>query len=81
MLIAMVNILGPIVLITLIGYGLGRSSVGLQSQTLSSLVILIATPALVFNTLIAMEVGRETIATMSVAALLWDRDPSASAAA
>lgn len=66
----LVNILGPITLITFIGYVLGRSSVGLQSRTLSSLVILVATPALVFNTLTSMNVAVGTIAKMSGAALL-----------
>ena len=70
MLIQLVNILGPITLITLIGYFLGRSSVGLQSRTLSSLVILVATPALVFNTLTSMNVDLGTIGLMSGAALL-----------
>lgn len=66
----LVNILGPITLITLIGYFLGRSSVGLQSRTLSSVVILVATPALVFNTLTSMKVSVATIGLMSGAALL-----------
>jgi len=65
----MVNILGPITLITMIGYILGRSSVGLQSRTISSLVILVATPALVFNTLTAMHVDLGTIGRMAGAAL------------
>jgi predicted permease len=66
----MVNILGPIMLITLIGFFLGRSSVGLQSRTLSSLVMLVATPALVFNTLTSMHVDLGTIGRMAGAALL-----------
>ena len=70
MLIAMVNILGPIMLITLIGYILGRLPVGLQSRTLSSLVILVAAPALVFNALVSSQVDGDTIAKMAGAALL-----------
>ena len=66
----MVNILGPITLITLIGFVLGRSSVGLQSRTLSSVVMLVATPALVFNTLTSMHVDLGTIGKMAGAALL-----------
>ena len=66
----MINILGPIILITLIGYVLGRSSVGLHSRTISDMVLLVATPSLVFHTLVSMHVGPETIATMSVAALM-----------
>ncbi len=70
MLMQMVNILGPIMLITLIGFILGRSSVGLQSRTLSSLVMLVATPALVFNTLTSIHVDLGTIGRMAGAALL-----------
>lgn len=70
MLMQMIDILGPITLITLIGFILGRSKVGLQSKTLSSLVILVATPALVFNTLASMHVDLATIGKMAGAALL-----------
>lgn len=70
MLMQMINILGPITLITLIGFILGRSSVGLQSRTLSSLVMLVATPALVFATLTAMHVDLATIGKMAGSALL-----------
>ena len=64
------NILGPIVIITLIGYFLGRSSLGLHSQTLSTIVILVATPALIFNTLTSLHVDPLTIGTMATAALV-----------
>ncbi|MGJ8571956.1 MAG: AEC family transporter [Hoeflea sp.] len=64
------NILGPIVIITLIGYFLGRSSLGLHSQTLSTIVILVATPALIFNTLTSLHVNPLTIGTMATAALV-----------
>lgn len=68
-MMAMVNILAPITLITLIGYVLGKMSVGLQSRTLSALVILVATPALVFNTLVSTHVDGAAISQMSIAAL------------
>ena len=61
------GILGPIVIITLIGYFLGRSSVGLHSQTLSTIVILVATPALIFNTLTSLHVDQATRGTMATA--------------
>ena len=70
MLIEMLNIVGPIMLITAIGFALGKSSVGLQTHSLSSLVILIATPSLVFHSLVSLHVSREALATMSFAALL-----------
>jgi len=64
------NILGPIVIITLIGYFLGRSSLGLHSHTLSTIVILVATPALIFNTLTSLHVDPLTIGKMATAALV-----------
>lgn len=70
MLMQMTNIIGPIILITLIGFILGKSQVGLQTRTLSSVVILVATPALVFSTLTSMHVDLETIGKMASAALL-----------
>lgn len=70
MLTELLQIVGPIVLITLVGVVLGRSSAGLQSRTLSSLVILVATPALVFHTLVSMHVDLSTIGRMAGAALL-----------
>lgn len=70
MLMQMVNIIGPIIMITIIGFVLGRSQVGLQARTLSNVVILVATPALVFSTLTSMHVDLETIGQMAEAALL-----------
>ncbi|CUH68065.1 auxin efflux carrier [Thalassovita gelatinovora] len=70
MLIQMVNILGPILAMTLIGYVMGRSSLGLETRTLSTVVILVATPALIFNTLTSLHVTPETIGRMAAAALL-----------
>lgn len=70
MLLQMTNILGPIFAITAIGYLLGRSSVHLETQTLSALVILVATPALIFNALISLHVSLEVLGSMAAAALL-----------
>ncbi|MEP1209558.1 MAG: AEC family transporter [Rhizobiaceae bacterium] len=64
----MFNILAPITLITCIGFILGRMSIGLQSRTLSNLVILVATPALVFHTNVLLTVDPATISQLSVAA-------------
>ena len=64
------NIIGPIATIVFIGYLIGRSSVGLHSRTLSTLVILVATPALIFHTLISMHVGADDFGTMALAAVL-----------
>ena len=64
----MFNILAPITLITCIGFILGRMSIGLQSRTLSNLVILVATPALVFHTNVSLTVDPATISDLSIAA-------------
>ncbi|NKB53345.1 MAG: hypothetical protein GKR97_14165 [Rhizobiaceae bacterium] len=69
-LMAMFNILVPIVLITFIGFILGRMSIGLQSRTLSNLVILVATPALVFHTNVSSTVDGATISELSIAAFM-----------
>lgn len=66
----MTNILGPIFVITAIGYLFGRSSIRLETQTLSALVILVATPALIFNALTSLHVSLDTLSTMAGAALL-----------
>lgn len=70
MLMQMVDILGPIIAITLIGYLMGRSKVGLETRSLSTVVINVATPALIFHTLTSLRVTPETIETMAGAALL-----------
>ncbi|SNS86750.1 AEC family transporter [Tropicimonas sediminicola] len=70
MMTQMMDILGPIMVITAIGFLLGRSSIGFETRTLSTVVILVATPALIFNTLTSLDITPETIGTMSSAALL-----------
>lgn len=66
----LVNVLGPIMVITLIGYLLGRSNMALHAGTLSAVVILVATPALIFSTLTALHVSGDTMIHMASAALL-----------
>ncbi len=69
-MIAMFNILVPIMLITFIGFILGRMSIGLQSRTLSNLVILVATPALVFHANVSSTVDGAMVSQLSFAAVL-----------
>lgn len=64
------GILGPIVIITSIGYLLGRLLPEMQWRALSTVVILVATPALVFHTLTSLHVDPRTIGDMAVAAFL-----------
>lgn len=65
----LLDILGPVVLITAIGYAFGRSSAGLHSRTLSTLVLMVATPSLVFHTLVSMHIGFGTMGHMAIAAI------------
>ena len=64
------NVVGPIFIMTFVGYLLGRSSLKLDSATLSSTVLLVATPCLVFSTLTSLDIGGETVLRMALAALL-----------
>ncbi|MEP5155375.1 AEC family transporter [Planktotalea sp.] len=64
------NILGPVAIITLIGYLLERLKVGLDTHTIGAMVLLVATPSLIFHTLVSMDVDTKTLGTMAFAALL-----------
>jgi hypothetical protein len=64
----LLDILGPITIITLIGFAMGKSSIGLQSRTLSNVVLLVATPSLVFHTLVSMHIGFATMGQMALSA-------------
>lgn len=70
MLSQMAEVLAPICIIMLIGFAMGRSKAGLETRAISSLIILVATPALIFHTLASLQVPTDTIRVMSVAALL-----------
>jgi len=65
----LLGILGPVVIITAIGWLFGRSNVGLHTRTLSTLVLLVATPSLVFHTLVSMDISLTTMGRMASAAL------------
>ena len=69
MFLTALNILGPIVIITLIGYVMGRYLQGMHVETLGELVILVATPALVFSTLAPMDVAAGMLTTIAGAAV------------
>jgi malate permease and related proteins len=66
----MLNVLGPVVLITLIGFLMGRSKIDLHAGTLSTTVILVATPALIFSTLTSIGVTIEMLLNMAASAFL-----------
>ena len=63
-------VVSPIFLITIIGYFFGRSSLYVESKTISSLVLLIATPSLVFSTLTTLDINMATLAKMGLSAVL-----------
>lgn len=64
------NVIGPIMLMTLTGYILGRSKLTLDTATISSMVLLVATPCLVFSTLTSLAIDSSTILLMAAAAVL-----------
>lgn len=70
MLLEILNVVSPILIITVIGYLLAVTRVQLHPATLSSIVILIATPALIFSALTSVDVSGQTVATMAFAAAL-----------
>ena len=64
------NVVSPIFAITIIGYVLGRSNNDIDSRTISSLVLLIATPCLVFSTLTSLQVEPTALLIMAMSAVL-----------
>ncbi len=64
------NVIGPIFVITIIGYMLERLSKNIDARTISSLVLLIATPSLVFSTLTSLEIDAPTLLKMALSAAL-----------
>ena len=64
------NVIGPIFIITIIGYILERSSNNIDAKTISSIVLLIATPSLVFSTLTSLQIDAATLLKMALSAML-----------
>ena len=64
------NVIGPIFTITIVGYILEKLSKNIDSRTISSLVLLIATPSLVFSTLTSLEIDAATLLKMALSAML-----------
>ncbi|HMB48694.1 MAG TPA: AEC family transporter [Afifellaceae bacterium] len=62
------NVVSPIFAITIVGYVLGRLKNDIDSRTISSLVLLIATPCLVFSTLTSLPIKTGVLLTMAFAA-------------
>ncbi len=62
------NVIGPIFVITFVGYILGRANRDVDTRTISSLVLFIATPSLVFSTLTSLEIETATLLKMALAA-------------
>ena len=64
------NVIGPIFAITIVGYILEKLSKNIDSRTISSLVLLIATPSLVFSNLTSLEIDAATLLKMALSAML-----------
>jgi predicted permease len=66
----MLNVIAPILIISLIGYGFGRSKFNLHVETLGTTVILVAMPSLIFTTLTSFHVEPSVLLEASLAALI-----------
>ena len=64
------NVVGPVFIMTFVGFILARRFPELDSRTLSTCVLMVATPALVFSTLTSLEVTASSLAKMAFAAAL-----------
>ena len=64
------NVIGPIFVITIIGYILEKMSKNIDSRTISSIVLLIATPSLVFSTLTSLDIDAATLLKMALSVVL-----------
>jgi hypothetical protein len=64
------NVVAPIFVMTFVGYLLGRTHRNLDSRTISTAVLTVATPALIFSTLTSLEVAPGTLLKMSISAAL-----------
>ncbi|WP_424934260.1 AEC family transporter [Amaricoccus macauensis] len=70
MLIEVGQILAPITIVVLIGFFLNRRGVITDGRTISSLVVTVASPSLIFSSLTSGHVPPGSIQTMAMAALL-----------
>ncbi len=66
----MLPILGPIGILVLIGYVMGRTASGIDTRTLSTVVVMVAAPALIFSSLTSMEISPQAVLAISGAATL-----------
>lgn len=65
-----INVIGPIFVITIIGYMLEILNKNIDAKTISSIVLLIATPSLVFSTLTSLQIDAATLLKMALSAML-----------
>lgn len=63
------GVIAPILIIAAIGYALDKGGAGLKSETLSTLTLMVGTPALVFSTLTGTEVSNAMLIRMSAGAV------------
>ncbi len=70
MLLTTLNTIGPICIMTLIGYVMGRRVEGLHIETLGTIVIMVATPALIFSTLTSLHVTPQMLSLMAGSAVV-----------
>lgn len=64
------QILGPIGILVVIGYAMGRGTGALDTRTLSTVVVLVAAPALIFSSLTSLDLEPSAVLAMSGAAVV-----------
>ena len=64
------NVVSPIFVMTFVGYLLGRTNKDIDTRTISTIVLLIATPCLIFSTLTSLSIDTSLLFTMAFAAAL-----------
>jgi predicted permease len=64
------NVICPIFIITIIGFMLEKLSHNIDAKTITSIVLLVATPSLVFSTLTSLEIDAATLLKMGLSAIL-----------
>ncbi len=63
------TVVAPIFIITGVGFALGRFNTGIDTRSISTVVILVATPCLVFSTLTSLDIDLTTLGRMALAAV------------
>ena len=67
------NVVSPIFIMTFVGYVLGRTHRDIDTRSISTIVLLVATPCLIFSTLTSLRIDTGLLFKMALAAGTWCR--------